>query len=330
MDRLPVEIISEIVSRLEALKEAHYGPWRSNLSPYVTINKAWQSVIEHETFRHIKIDADTLPELIPLLSGATGDRRIRSIRALEFRYIIDWMHPLTPTQPIELSEQQQQLANETFSGDMRAVFGLLKGWEERLGGSEGVAAGRHQLRLFLGRGVDRRVTDPTLLSPPTEDFIIPRGAADAPPDAPVVYHGPHAVVDSWEEFGLLTSGIPRPDLQYIGDDKLPELSLVSSVVVCGGHTIHPKSLMQILSRIKYLDLMDGFIFDETENLDLTREYRKGLCLPLKGYIYLRFSSPDFLLSSSSVSAPAATIAQCTKPGIPVPVSQAADFEFGAC
>lgn len=203
---------------------------------------------------------------------------------------------------------------------MRALFGLLKGWEEKLGGSERVAADRHQLRLFLGRGWDRGAPH---MSRPTWEIIIPPRPADAPPDTPVV--------DPWKEYTLeVALHGPRPDLQYIGDEKLPELSLVSSVIVCEDHSIHPKSLMQILSRMKCLDCFDGDVFDETENLDLTREYRKGLCLSLKGYIYLRFSSPDFLLSSSSVSAPVATIAQCIKPGIPVPVFQAADFEFGAC
>ncbi|OBT71449.1 hypothetical protein VF21_10596 [Pseudogymnoascus sp. 05NY08] len=304
MDRLPADIISEIVSYLGALKQAHYGLWKSNLSPYATINKTWQSVIEHDTFSRIKIDADTLPELIPLLSGATGDRRIRSIRALEFQYLIDWMPALTPTQHSELREQER-LANESFSGDMRALFGLLKGWEERLGGNERVVADRHQLRLFLIRGWDRGAPHPPH---PTEENIISPRPADAPPDAPVVHHGRHFSVIPWKDFRLeVDRRFPRPYLQYIGEEKLPELSLVSSVIVCEGHDIHPESLIRILSRMKCLDCFIGYLFDETENLDLTREYRKALaqCLHLLPRS-LSVLSPRFLppflkpLTSNSV------------------------------
>ncbi|OBT86809.1 hypothetical protein VE02_03917 [Pseudogymnoascus sp. 03VT05] len=126
MDRPPADIISEIVSHLGALQETHYGPYKSNLGSYATINRTWQGVIERETFRHIKVEADNLPELISLLSGATSDCRIRSIRALEFQYPTDWMAALTPTQHSERREQER-LSNESFSGDMRALFSLLKG-----------------------------------------------------------------------------------------------------------------------------------------------------------------------------------------------------------
>ncbi|OAF61138.1 hypothetical protein VC83_02371 [Pseudogymnoascus destructans] len=55
-----------------------------------------------------------LRKLTAILSGATDDRRIRSIRVLEFRYITDRM---APAQHSELREQEQ-LANESLSGKL--------------------------------------------------------------------------------------------------------------------------------------------------------------------------------------------------------------------
>ena len=144
MNRLPTETVAEIVSQLKALLakniNSHHKP---RLASYSTINKTWQEVIEHETFREIrKIDADNLPELTAILSGSTGDHRIRSIRSLEFHYIPIRMPPLAPTQHIERREQER-VASEAFSQDMRVLFALLKGWEERVDGGGGVAGDRY-------------------------------------------------------------------------------------------------------------------------------------------------------------------------------------------
>jgi hypothetical protein len=246
MDRLPAEIISEIVSYLKALGRTHYNLWRTNLSTYATINRTWQSVIEHETFSRISIFSTMLPKLTAILSGATRDRRIRSIRVLEFHYVTDLM---APAQHSELGEQEH-LPNEFFSEDMKALFGLLKGWEERLGGSERVAAERYQLSLFLGRGWGTDVPDLPLTPPPTEDIV----------------------------------RAPWPDVRYIGEEKLPELSLVSWVTLCERHGIHPESLMQIVSRMKCLDRFEGDIFEEGWSLGRTREYRKGMWLWLSRFV----------------------------------------------
>lgn len=111
MDRLPTETIAEIVSQLKALLGKNISPHphhRPRLAPYSTINRTWQEVIEHETFRDIKkIDTDNLPELTAILSGSTGDRRIHSIRSLEFLYIPIRMPPLAPTQHSERREQER-------------------------------------------------------------------------------------------------------------------------------------------------------------------------------------------------------------------------------
>lgn len=237
MDRLPVEIISEIVSHLRALQAIHYGLWKTQLAAYATINRTWQGVIEHETFSRINIISSMLPELTAILSGSTGDRRIRSIRVLEFHSVTDL---IAPAQHSGLGEQEH--ANKCFSEDMKALFGLLKGWEERLGGSEHVAAERYQLGLFLRRGASRGLPDPPLTPRPTEDIV----------------------------------RAPWPDVRYIGEEKLPELSLVSWVKLCDDHIIHPESLMQIVSRMKCLDSFEGDFFDESWSLDRTREYRKGM------------------------------------------------------
>ncbi|OBT49286.1 hypothetical protein VE00_00278 [Pseudogymnoascus sp. WSF 3629] len=202
-----------------------------------------------------------LPKLTAILSGATGDRRIRSIRVLEFHYVTDLMAPAQHSDS-ELGEQEH-LPNEFFSEDMKALFGLLKGWEERLGGSERVAAERYQLSLFLGRGWGTDVPDLPLTPPPTEDIV----------------------------------RAPWPDVRYIGEEKLPELSLVSWVTLCERHGIHPESLMQIVSRMKYLDRFEGDIFEEGWSLGRTREYRKvlGECLHLLPRSISLFH-PDFLPS----------------------------------
>lgn len=279
MNRLPTETVAEIVSQLKALLAKNISPdHRPRLAPYSAINRTWQEVIEHETFRHIKqIDTDNLPELTAILSGSTGDRRIRSIRSLEFHYIPIWMPPLTPTQHIELREQER-VASESFSEDIRVLFALLKGWEERVDGDGGVAGDRCQLRLFLGRGRVKSAPNlpPLPPPPPTVDIVIPRRPADAPPDAPPgVYRRPMLVRPLPEP---IVAPPPRIGVRYISEEMLPELTIVSSMILYNGHDIHPESLLQIISQMKCLVDFEGNIFEENVSLELTREYRKGMWL----------------------------------------------------
>lgn len=69
---------------------------------------------------------------------------------------------------------------------------------------------------------------------------------------------------------------PLIDVRYFGEEKLLELSIVSSMILYENHGIRPDSLMQILSQMKCLDHFQGNIFGEIKNLDRTREYRQGL------------------------------------------------------
>lgn len=213
------------------------------------------------------------------------------------------------------------------------LFALLKGWEERVDGGGGVAGDRYQLRLFLGMGYFKSAPDPPPPPPPppTVDIVRPPRLADAPPDAPPgVYRRP-----------LLVRPLPEPrvapppqiDVRYIGEEMLPELSIVSSMILYEGHDIHPESLLQIISRMMCLVSFEGNIFEENMSLELIREYRKGmwLWLSLLGRVCVfRGCSSDFLLSSSSVSAPSATIAQSIPSEIPGLGSRAVDYVLSAC
>lgn len=294
MDRLPPEILSEIVSQLLAFREGRYCIDRPKLASYAAINREWQAVTERETFRHIKTNTDTLPELIPILSGAAGNQRIRSIRTLEFAYDLDVLVDIPSLNPTERSElrEQHRLQSESFSENMRMLFALLKGWEERLGGSEGVAG--HQLCLNLGTmppgGYHPFVAPSWVIAaranpsvPPSsmgEIFMPPRradAALDDPPYTPPVETFTRSHSRPWPEY--LPKGIvgrpPDVDLRYIGE-KLPELSIVSSVAFFRGPYIHPDSVMQILSGMKRLNYFCGHLFEESRALAHTREYRKGL------------------------------------------------------
>lgn len=221
------------------------------------------------------------------------------------------------------------MASEAFSQDMRVLFALLKRWEERVDGDGGVAGDRYQLCLFLGRGrVKSAPNPPPPPPPPTGDIVIPRRPADAPPDAPPgVYRRPTMVRPLPEP---RVDPPPQIDVRYIGEEMLPELSIVSSMILHEGHDIHPESLMQIISRMKCLVDFEGNIFEESMSLELIREYRKGmwLWLSLLGRVCVfRGSSSDFLLSSSSVSATSATVAQSIPSGIPGLGARAVEFDL---
>ena len=69
---------------------------------------------------------------------------------------------------------------------------------------------------------------------------------------------------------------PQIYVRYIGEEMLPELSIVSSMILHEGHDIHPESLMQIISRMECLVDFEGNIFEESMSLELIREYRKGM------------------------------------------------------
>lgn len=298
MDRLPAEILSEIVSQLRQLREGRYDVYGPKLAPYAAINREWQAAIERVTFRHIKTNTNTLTKLISMLSSAAGDQRIRSIRTLEFTYHLDVLLDIPSLDPTERSEllEQHRLQSEAFSENMRMLFAMLKGWEERLGGSEGVA--EHELCLNLGtmppRGTHPFVDDPWVKAakanpplPPSsrgEIFIPPRladAAPDDPPYIPPVETFTRPLARPWPEY-LPKELVGRPPdvyVRYIGE-KLPELSIVSSVVFSvmflPDPYIHPESVMQILSGIKRLDYFSGHLFEESRGLSHTREYRKGL------------------------------------------------------
>lgn len=257
MNRLPIEILDEIASHL--LSALEYGltinmtwlTWleKPNLAPYSTINRTWQEVIERKTFQYIHFNANTLPELQFILSGAKGDRRIRSIRSLRFSIIHSQTTPLT--QHIE-PEKQQRLANESFSENMDMLFGLLKGWEERLDRSGSLAGNWYKLILSLNTDCQQIAVNPPL----------------------PLQHLPRKPVREWA--GPVVIRVPLVDVQYVGKEMLPDLCLVSSVELQEGHGIHPESVMQILSRMKHLVEFEGSIFSENRNLSLTHEYREGM------------------------------------------------------
>lgn len=302
MDRLPAEILSEIVSQLRKLRKGRYDVHEPKLAPYAVINREWQAAIERVTFRHIKTNTNTLTKLISMLSSAAGDQRIRSIRTLEFTYHLDVLVDIPSLDPTERSElrEQHRLQSESFSENMRMLFAMLKGCEERLGGSEGVAG--HQLRLNLGTmppgGSHPFVDDPWIIAaranpplPPssTGEILTPPRLADVATDDPSYIHIYTPPVETftrslsrpWPEF-LPRKIVGRPPdvyVRYIGE-KLPELSIVSSVafsvMFLPKPYIHPESVMQILSRMKRLDSFTGHLFDESRGLAHTREYRKGL------------------------------------------------------
>lgn len=327
MNRLPTETLAEIASQLKALLGKNIDPHKPRLAPYSTISRRWQEVIERQTFRRININTNTLPELTAILGSSTGAQRICSIRELDFHHLRDQVPSLAPTQHDELREQQR-LADESFSENMRALFGLLKGWEERLAGDQ------YQLRLFLGTEYRQKEAGVPLPPSPTVDIVRPPRPADTPLDAqPGVYRRPMLVRPLPEP---IVAPPPQIGMRYISEEMLPELTIVSSMILYNGHDIHPESLLQIISQMKCLVDFEGNIFEENVSLELTREYRKGmwLWLSLLGRVCVwcvfRGSSSDFLLSSSSVFAPFATIAQCIPVEIPVCGSRPAYFVFGAC
>lgn len=76
--------------------------------------------------------------------------------------------------------------------------------------------------------------------------------------------------------GPVLARAPLIDVRYVGEEKLPEIIIVSSVIFYENHDVHPNNLMQILSQMKCLDHFRGNVFSEVKNLDRTREYRRGL------------------------------------------------------
>lgn len=185
-----------------------------------------------------------------MFSGATGDHRVRSWRTLGFIHLRNRVPFLTPAQHSEVEEHQRS-ADELFSGDIRVLFGLLKEWEGRLdgSGSGNAAGGQCCLGLHLGtrdRPSEAELTlpHPPIGEPPTGNAVMESG----PRDEPVVFRrsfsdfvmGP-LPEDAPEE--PVVGHHPRINMQYIGEEKLPNLSLVSSVFINIFHFIYLKSLM---------------------------------------------------------------------------------------
>lgn len=194
MNRLPIEILAKIAS--QAFQEKRIGPGRLRLAPFLTINRTCQVVIEREIFRHIGVDTDSLPQLTAILSGSAGDRRIRLIQKLEFHYLRNLVPFLTPTKLSELREQQRQ-ANESFSESMKALFGHLKGREERLDASGTVAASQHQMRLLLGKEFRQKEAVPPMPPSHTEDIAVPPLPAQSPANVPLEAPGRHFARRPW-------------------------------------------------------------------------------------------------------------------------------------
>lgn len=298
MDRLPIETLAKIASQLKAFQEKQIGPSTLRLALFSTINTTWQVVIERETFRHIGVNTDSLPQLTAILTGPAGDRRIRLIQKLEFHYLSNQLPLLTSTQRSELREQQQP-ANESFSKSIKALFDYLKGWEERLNASWTVAAGQHQMDLLLGK--EFRHTEAVLPMPPshTEDIVVPplpaKALANLPPEAP----GRHFARRLWLGHApeQVLARHPLIDVRYVSEEKLPELSIVSSMILYENHSIHPDSLMQILPQMTCLNHFQGNIFGEIKNLDRTREYRQGLSL-IRGMCFLVWALTFLVLAQS--------------------------------
>jgi hypothetical protein len=286
MNRLPIEILDEIVeyllcaARKERMAATSVFDYNSTgnmtsltwgvkpiLAPYSTINRTWQEVIERKTFERLGINTNTLPELQCILSGATGDRRIRSIRCLQFSIVRSQKPPLT--QHIE-PEKEQRLANESFSENMSILFGLLKGWEERLDGSGSLEGDFYDLHLFLATDCQQSAVNPPLRLQLPSTYEIINEWAEPQLQLPRIIEP----VNGWTK--SVTRVPPRIDVQYVGKEKLPDLCLVSSVELCENHGIYPETVMQILSRMKHLVKFKGNIFQEGGNLSLTRGYREGM------------------------------------------------------
>ncbi|KFY65828.1 hypothetical protein V496_02312 [Pseudogymnoascus sp. VKM F-4515 (FW-2607)] len=171
-------------------------------------------------------------------------------------------------------EKQHRLADELFSDDMRVLFGLLKEWEEGLDGSGGAAGGQCCLGLHLGARDRPNEAEPTLPHPPMGEPPMGNAVMESGPrDEPVVFRR------SFSDFVMrplpkdapeepVVAHRPMINMQYIGEEKLPDLSLVSSVFINQDHRIHLESLMQILSRMKCLVGFGGYIFGEVQSLDL--------------------------------------------------------------
>lgn len=291
MNRLPTEIVTEIVSHLKSFLIQDLPPYHTpKLSPYSTINLAWQSTIERHTFRQIGITTDGLPTLTSLLSGPGGTHRIRSLRELEFHFLRDEVPFLTPTQHADL-QSLQQLGDASFSQNITALFALLKGWEERLDAEGGLASNRYQLRLILGteyRQDEAIVWLP--LSPVEAPPPRPHTPVDVPTDAPVVNHRPILAHPLPPQYESPLARRPSIDVRYVGGEELPELGIVSEVVAREGLKIHPETLMRLLSRMRCMDYFGGTIWEEVRSLEVTREHRKGLCL----WLWLSLLAPVYV------------------------------------
>jgi hypothetical protein len=275
MDRLPAETLAEVASQLKALLEKDSVSGKARLASYSTINRAWQEAIERETFHHINIDTERITEFRVILSSATAGQRIRLIRILGVCVLYNHMPPPRLTQQGQWGEQRR-LRDGSFSDSLRMLFGLVKKWEESLAGS--VMVGRCQLRLSLSTRF-RQNTRFTAPPPPPQSHI---GALSGFGGGFIIGPLPGVANDAQNEPAVNLLG--QTDVQYIGEQELPDLNLVSSVTLPEGHGIHPESLIQILSRMKCLIEFEGTIFGEDKSLDLTREYRKGTWLSILGRV----------------------------------------------
>ncbi|OBT64547.1 hypothetical protein VE03_05284, partial [Pseudogymnoascus sp. 23342-1-I1] len=262
---------------------------------------------EHLTFHTLSLTTADLPVLSSLLlASPTGTHRIRALRSLEINFLRERPPFLTPAKHDDEIEDLQRRADEAFSRATRELFKLLRGCGVRLGGG-GRRGGRHSFRLTLGTeyfpnevfvSVSPLPVEEIVLrspspveeimsrspSPIEENVPLPPPAEEIipPPDAPVPHQARHSALTPWARHPPSpspepTHRRPRIDVRYIGDEEeLPELGLVSEVVVCEGHKIHPSTLLLLLSRLRGVHRFGGTIAEEHWDVRVTREGRKVL------------------------------------------------------
>ncbi|KAK4987211.1 hypothetical protein LTR50_004812 [Elasticomyces elasticus] len=132
MDRLSLELTTHIASFLERTEDQSHVPLGlceklpSKLPPFATISRAWQFAIERLTFRSICLHSNEL-DFFEALCTRHKHRRSALLQ-------LDFCTALPPLAKGAASraenDQERQSNDESFTQAVRALFELLKAWED--------------------------------------------------------------------------------------------------------------------------------------------------------------------------------------------------------